>query len=49
MARFCKEELEKTLVQNQSYKNKDYESALKESFIALDDKLRTLEGQNMIV
>ena len=49
VARFCKEELEKTLTENASYKTKDYEKALKESFITLDDKLRTLEGQNKIV
>ena len=49
VALFCRREIVSTLVQQESYRQKDYEKALKDCFIGLDDKLRTEEGKSTIV
>ena len=38
-----------TLEGQKSYLSKDYEAALRECFISLDEQLGTLEGKNKIV
>ena len=49
VAEYCSREIVSTLHGLESYANKDYETALKECFIALDAQLSSLEGQNKIV
>ena len=49
VSQFCKEYLEGVLISQQSYKEKDYVTALTQSFIQLDERLATPEGQEEIV
>ena len=48
IALFCKREYVSTLQSLQSFKDGDYEKALHEVSIKLDEQLHTLEGQNKV-
>lgn len=49
VALFCSREIVSVFTGLESYTRKDYETALKECFIALDAQLGCAEGQNKIV
>lgn len=49
VAEFCAREVETVLKGLESFQRQEYETALRECFIELDNQLGQLEGQNKIV
>lgn len=48
MAEFCSRHFERELKENMNYKNMNYEAALQETFLRMDEMLLTPEGKAQI-